>query len=104
MWRYPRVMCPRAVRLRLLEPAGRFGGDDLYRAAVTGDSFGPAQHLRTEANAGGDEWSLAPSPDGTALMFASNKPGAKHDLFVARVLGDGFAPAEPLTAALGVTC
>jgi len=75
---------------------GGLGGDDIYRAAVTGDDFGPAQHLGPEVNTAGDEWAPAPSPDGKQLMFASNKPGAKHDLYVAQVRGDGFAPAEPL--------
>ena len=72
---------------------GGFGGDDLYRAAVTADGFSPAQHLGAEVNTAGDEWAPAPSPDGTLLMFASNLPGAKHDLFVAQTRGNGFAPA-----------
>lgn len=75
---------------------GGFGGDDLYRAAVTADGFGPAQHLGAEVNTAGDEWAPSPSPDGAMLMFASNRPGAKHDLYVARASGDGFAQAEPL--------
>jgi Tol biopolymer transport system component len=79
---------------------GGFGGDDIYRAAVTADGFGPAQHLGAEINTPGDDWAPAPSPDGTQLMFASNRPGAKHDLFVARVRGDGFAPAGPLPGAV----
>jgi Tol biopolymer transport system component len=79
---------------------GGQGGDDLYRAAVIGDGFGPAQHLGPEVNTAGDEWAPAPSPDGTLLMFASNQPGQKHDLFAARVRGDGFAPAEPLPGAI----
>lgn len=79
---------------------GGFGGDDLYRAAVTGDGFGPAQHLGPEVNTAGDEWAPAPSPDGKRLMFASNRPGSKHDLYVAQVRGDGFAPAEPLPGAV----
>jgi len=79
---------------------GGVGGDDLYRAAVTGDGFGPAEHLGPEVNTAGDEWAPAPSPDGTQLMFASNRPGAKHDLFIARLRGDGFAPAEPLPGAI----
>jgi Tol biopolymer transport system component len=79
---------------------GGFGGDDLYRAPVIGDGFGPAQHLGPEVNTAGDEWAPAPSPDGTQLLFASNRPGAKHDLFVAQIRGDGFAPAQPLPGAL----
>jgi Tol biopolymer transport system component len=79
---------------------GGFGGDDIYRVAVTSDGFGSAQHLGPEVNTAGDEWAPAVSPDGTRLMFASNRPGAKHDLYVARVRGDGFAPAEPLPGAI----
>jgi hypothetical protein len=79
---------------------GGFGGDDLYRAAVTADGFGPAQNLGGEINTPGDEWAPAPSPDGTQLLFASNKPGAKHDLFVAPARGDGFGPASPLPGAI----
>jgi hypothetical protein len=79
---------------------GGFGGDDIYRAAVTGDGFGPAQHLGAEVNTAGDEWAPAPSPDGKRLMFASNQPKAKHDLYVAELRGDGFAPAEPLPGAV----
>lgn len=79
---------------------GGFGGDDIYRVAVTGDGFGSAQHLGPEVNTAGDEWAPAPSPDGTLLMFASNQPGKKHDLLVAQVRGDGFAPATPLPGAV----
>jgi len=79
---------------------GGLGGDDLYRAPVTAAGFGPVQHLGPEVNTAGDEWAPAPSPDGTQLMFATNRPGAKHDLYLARVRGDGFAPAEPLPGAV----
>lgn len=80
-------------------PGGE-GGDDLYRAAVTADGFGPAEHLGPEVNTAGDEWAPAPSPDGKALMFASNRPGEKHDLYLAELRGDGFAPAQPLPGAV----
>lgn len=79
---------------------GGFGGDDIYRAAVIGDGFGPAEHLGPEINTAGDEWAPAPSPDGSQLMFASNRPGAKHDLYVAQARGDGFAPAQLLPGAV----
>ena len=79
---------------------GGFGGDDIYRAAVTADGFGPAQHLGPEVNTAGNEWAPAPSPDGTQLLFASNKPGGKHDLFIAPVRGDGFGAASPLPGAV----
>jgi len=80
---------------------GGAGGDDIYRVAVAPDgSFGPAQHLGAEINTAGDEWAPAPSPDGTQLMFATNQPGGKHDLVIARAVGDGFAPATPLPGAI----
>jgi TolB protein len=79
---------------------GGFGGDDIYRAAVVGDGFGPAEHLGPAVNTAGDEWAPSPSPDGSQLMFASNKPGAKHDLYVAQARGDGFASAELLPGAV----
>lgn len=80
--------------------AGGLGGDDIYRAPVTKDGFGAAEHLGPEVNTAGDEWAPAPSPDGKSLLFASNQPGHKHDLFVAEVRGAGFAPAQPLPGAL----
>jgi hypothetical protein len=79
---------------------GGLGGDDIYRAAVTAEGFGPARHLGPEVNTAGNEWAPAPSPDGTQLLFASNKPGGKHDLFIAPVRGEGFGPASPLPGAI----
>jgi len=75
---------------------GGLGGDDIYRVAATAGGFGPVQHLGPEINTARDEWAPAPSPDGTRLLFASNPPGAKHDLFIAKLHGDGFERAEPL--------
>jgi len=79
---------------------GGFGGDDIYRAPVRGAGFGSVEHLGPEVNTPGDEWAPSPSPDGTALLFASNQPNAKHDLYLARVQGTGFAPAAPLPGAV----
>lgn len=80
---------------------GGAGGDDIYRAAVTADGFASVpEHLGPEINTAGDEWAPAPSPDGTQLLFASNQPGHKHDLFVAELRGTGFAPARPLPGAV----
>jgi TolB protein len=75
---------------------GGAGGDDIYRVRVTGDGFGEAQNLGPEINTPGDEWAPAPAPDGSALLFASNRPHEKHDLYLARAVGAGFAPAERL--------
>jgi hypothetical protein len=49
-------------------------------------------------NSGADEWAPALSPDGTVLLFASNGRGGKgrHDLFIARAKGAGWAAATPL--------
>jgi TolB protein len=79
---------------------GGAGGADLYRVPVTGDGFGAALHLGPEVNTAGDEWAPTPSPDGTQLLFASNTPGAKHDLYVARITGAGFEKARRLPGAL----
>jgi TolB protein len=79
---------------------GGVGRDDLYRVPVTGDTFGAVEHLGPEVNTPGDEWAPAPSPDGTLLMFASNAPGKKHDLYLARAVGGGFAKAEPVAGAV----
>lgn len=61
-------------------PGGQ-GGDDLYRAAVTGDGFGSAENLGPNINTPGDEW--APTPTNDGLLFASNLPTQKHDLYFA---------------------
>lgn len=79
---------------------GGAGGDDIYRVAVTGERFGDVEHLGPEINTPGDEWAPSPSPDGRSLLFASNQPKAKHDLYMARVQGAGFAKAEPLAGAV----
>ena len=79
---------------------GGAGGDDIYRVAVTGETFGDVEHLGPEINTPGDEWAPSPSPDGSSLLFASNRPKAKHDLYMARVQGAGFAKAEPLAGAI----
>lgn len=79
---------------------GGAGGDDIYRVAVAGAAFGDVEHLGPEINTPGDEWAPSPSPDGSSLLFASNRPKAKHDLYMARVQGAGFAKAEPLAGAI----
>jgi Tol biopolymer transport system component len=79
---------------------GGAGGDDLYRVPVTPDGFGAVEHLGPEVNTPGDEWAPMPSPDGARLLFASNRPGGKHDLYTAELRGTGFAPAVPLPGAI----
>jgi hypothetical protein len=77
---------------------GGAGGDDLYRVAVTGETFGDAEHLGPEINTPGDEW--APTPTREGLLFATNVPHAKHDLYFAAAKGTGFARAAPLPGAI----
>lgn len=80
--------------------AGGFGGDDIYAAdfdAATG-AFGAPRNLGASINSAGDEWAPTPSPDGKALLFATNGRGGagRHDLFTS-VLRDGaWQPAQPL--------
>ena len=77
--------------------AGGFGGDDLYRAEVRADGFGPVENLGAGVNSAGDEWAPAPSRAGDRLLFASNGFGARrHDLFVARWNGKAFVEPRAL--------
>ncbi|MFC5579000.1 TolB-like protein [Lysobacter niabensis] len=78
---------------------GGLGGDDLYRVAVRGDGgFGAVENLGPGVNGEGDEWAPAPSPDGAALLFASDGFGGagRHDLFVARWDGGAFSGRKPV--------
>lgn len=78
---------------------GGLGGDDLYRVAVRGEGgFGAVENLGPGVNSKGDEWAPAPSPDGAALMFASDGFGGsgRHDLFVARWDGAAFGGRKPV--------
>lgn len=78
---------------------GGLGGDDLYRVAVTEDGFGAAEHLGPAVNSGGNEFAPMLSPDGSRLLFSSDRPGGAggHDLFIARRRADrGFEPARRL--------
>lgn len=69
---------------------GGLGGDDLYRVAVTGDEFGAVEHLGPAVNSPGNEFAPMLSPDGTRLLFSSDRPGGAggHDLFTARRRAD----------------
>jgi TolB protein len=75
---------------------GTLGGDDLFRVAVTGESFGAVEHLGPEVNGAGNEWAAMLSPDGQTLLFASNGWGGagRHDLLTARRNGVGFLRAQ----------
>jgi Tol biopolymer transport system component len=78
-------------------PGGR-GGDDIYRVAVAGEGFGRPQHLGASVNSSGNEFAPMLSPDGSLLLFSSDRPGGPggHDLFVARLGREGFQEAERL--------
>lgn len=75
---------------------GGAGGDDLYRVPVSGDTFGAVEHLAI--NTAGDEWAPTPTRDG--LLFSTNVPKAKHDLYFAAAKGTGFATPAPLTGGI----
>lgn len=77
---------------------GTLGGDDLFRAPVHGDGFGPVERLGPEVNSAGNEWAAMLSPDGETLLFASDGWGGagRHDLLTARRSGDGFERARLL--------
>jgi TolB protein len=83
---------------------GGAGGDDLYRVPVAADgAFGAAQNLGPSVNTPADEWAPAPAPDGSGLLYATSAPGARHDLYVARADGAGFAAGAPLPGAVNTT-
>ena len=77
---------------------GGLGGDDIYRVAVMNDGFGPAENLGAQVNSAVNEFAPMLSPDRRWLLFSSDRPGGqgRHDLYVARRQGLGFAPATPL--------
>lgn len=75
--------------------AGGFGGDDIYRVAVTSDGFGVVEHLTNAVNSAGNEFAPMVSPDETRLLFSSDREGGAggHDLFAARLRSGTFEPA-----------
>jgi TolB protein len=77
---------------------GGMGGDDVYRVAVRGDSFGAPEHLGAGVNSAANEFAPMLSPDRTTLLFSSDRPGGRgrHDLYVARRRGDRFGAVVPV--------
>jgi Tol biopolymer transport system component len=77
---------------------GGLGGDDLYRVAVAGEEFGSVEHLGPAVNSAGNEFAPMLSPDGTRLLFSSDRPGGAggHDLFTALRRAREFEPARGL--------
>lgn len=77
---------------------GGLGGDDIYRVAVTAHGFGMPEHLGAAVNSAGNEFAPMLSPDGSRLLFSSDRPGGagRQDLYVARHAAERFEPARPL--------
>jgi Tol biopolymer transport system component len=84
---------------------GGLGGDDIYRVSFTARGFGSAVNLGRHVNSEGDEFAPMLSPDGTRLLFSSDRAGGPggHDLFKARRAGRAFRPARRLEGAINTT-
>ncbi len=82
--------------------AGGLGGDDIYRVAVTAHGFGAPEHLGPAVNSAGNEFAPMLSPDGTRLLFSSDRPdgAGRHDLYVAHQNAGKFEPARRLPGAI----
>lgn len=81
---------------------GGIGKDDIWRAAVTRGGFGAPENLGPKVNSAASEFAPMLSPDGTLLLFSSDRPGGagRHDLYIARAKGPGFVKAVPLAGAV----
>lgn len=77
---------------------GGAGGDDLYRVAVRGEGYGEVEWLGPAVNSAGNEFAPMLSPDGTRLLFSSDRAGGagRQDLYVAERRGVAFASAQSL--------
>lgn len=69
---------------------------------VTAQGFGAPEHLGTAVNSAGNEFAPMLSPDGTRLLFSSDRPGGagRHDLYVAHRNAEKFEPAQRLPGAI----
>jgi tricorn protease-like protein len=78
--------------------AGGLGGDDIYFAPVARGGYGAPRNLGPRVNSVKDEWGPTLSSDGQRLLFASDGRGGtgKHDLFISRRDGAGWAEAVNL--------
>ncbi|MFA6117322.1 MAG: hypothetical protein WC729_25210 [Sphingomonas sp.] len=83
---------------------GGMGGDDLYRVAVSAGGFGAVDSLGV-VNSAGNEFAPMLSPDGSTLLFSSDRPGGagRHDLYVAARKDTGFAPAVPVAGGINTS-
>ena len=81
---------------------GTLGGDDLYAVPVAASGFGTPVHLGGAVNSVGSEWGPMTSPNGSRLIFSSDRAGGRggHDLFEARGRGIRFAGARALAGAV----
>lgn len=81
---------------------GGVGDDDLYRVAVTAQGFGAVEHLGAMVNSTGKEFAPMLSPDGTRLLFSSDRSGGAggQDLYLAERGDAGFGVAQPLPGLL----
>jgi TolB protein len=81
---------------------GGLGGDDVWRVAVTRAGFGKPVNLGSAINSAGREWAPMLSPEGSTLLFSSDRPGGagQQDLYTARATSRGFAPAVRLPGTL----
>jgi Tol biopolymer transport system component len=84
---------------------GGIGGDDIYRVPVRGGGFGNPVNLGARVNSAGAEFAPMLSPDGTTLLFSSDRGGGRggHDLFTALRTADGFTPATGLAGEINTT-
>jgi TolB protein len=81
---------------------GGVGRDDIFRVAVTPHGFGVPENLGASVNSAASEWAPMLAPDGSRLLFSSDRPGGagRQDLFAARRRKSGFAPALPIPGAV----
>jgi Tol biopolymer transport system component len=79
---------------------GGSGGDDIYRVAVTATGFGAPESLGETVNSAGNEFAPMLSPDGSTLLFSSDRDGGVHDLFTAAQRAGRFQPAQRLPGAI----
>jgi TolB protein len=84
---------------------GGAGDDDLYRVVVTAQGFGAVEHLGAAVNSAGKEFAPMLSPDGTRLLFSSDRSGGAggQDLYVAKRNDTGFAAAQRLPGLLNTS-
>ena len=81
---------------------GGYGADDIYRVAVTAEGFGAIENLGSAVNSAGNEFAPMLSPDGTQLLFSSDRSGGMgaHDLYIASRQHEGFDIARPVDGTL----